>query len=104
MQDNDEMYRLDRTDARLQLRASGFLGKVMTLATGAVLLVVGLMFSLLVFALAATAAVLILAFLWWKTREQRRQMREQPQGGRVIDGEVVRDSTKHDPGRSRTSP
>jgi Flp pilus assembly protein TadB len=92
MQDNDEMYRLDDNSARYRVNASGFLGKVLTFVTGTVLLVVWLMFSLVVFALAATAVVLILGYLCWQTREQRRQMRERPLGGRIIDGEVIRTS------------
>lgn len=92
MRDNDERARLDGNGARSGANSPGLLGRVLTFATGAVLLVVGLMFSLLVFALAATAAVLILGFLWWKTREQRRQMRERPPGGRVIDGEAIRET------------
>lgn len=92
MQDNDETYRLDDNSARYRVNASGFLGKVLTFVTGTVLLVVWLMFSLVVFALAATAVVLILGYLWWQTREQRRQMRERPLGGRIIDGEVIRTS------------
>src|SRR5712692_2721648 len=103
MQDKDEMYRLDGSGARSQVNASGSLGKVLTFATGAVLLVVGLMFSLLVFVLVATAAVLILALLWWKTRKIRRQIRERPLDGRIIDGEVIRNHTHPDPGRSRAS-
>jgi xanthosine utilization system XapX-like protein len=91
MQENDEIYRLAGNGARSRVNASGLLGKVLTFATGAVLLVVGLMFSLLMLALAATAAFLILGLLWWNTREQRRQMREWPTGGRIIDGEVIRD-------------
>jgi Flp pilus assembly protein TadB len=67
---------------------------VLTFATGAVLLVAGLVFSLVVFALAATVAVLIVGLLWWKTRDQRRQMRDRPPGGRVIDGEVIRETRK----------
>ena len=92
MRDNDEMVRLDGNGARSRVNVSGLLDKVLTFAAGAVLLVVGLMFSLLMFALAATVAVLVLGFLWWKTRVARRQMREQPPGGRIIDGEVIRDS------------
>jgi Flp pilus assembly protein TadB len=94
MQDNDEMTRLEERHMRFGGNSSGLLGKVLTFATGAVLLVAGLVFSLVVFALAATAAVLILGFLWWKTRDQRRQMRDRPPGGRVIDGEVIRETRK----------
>lgn len=101
MAKNDEMVRLDGSGARSEVNASGLLSKLVTFATGAVLLVVGLMFSLLVFALAATAVVLIFTFLWWKTTEQRRQMRGKPPGGRVIDGEVLRDSVKQEADRTR---
>lgn len=92
MQDNDEMVRLDGNSARSRVSASGLLGKALIFATGAVLLVVGLIFLLMLFALAATAAILIVGYLWWTTRGQRRQMREAPPGGRVIDGEVIRHS------------
>jgi hypothetical protein len=49
------------------------------------------MLSLLIFAAVAAIALLVGGFLWWKTRALRRQMRERPPGGRVIDGEVMRD-------------
>jgi Flp pilus assembly protein TadB len=94
MRDNDEVVNPNRGGARSDANASGWMGKVLTFAAGAVLLVVGLVFSLLVFALAATAAVLILGIFWWKTREQRRQMRERPPGGRVIDGEAIRETRR----------
>lgn len=38
MPKNDEMVRLDASGARSQVGASGFLGKVLTFATGTVLL------------------------------------------------------------------
>src|SRR6185436_12569536 len=91
MRNSEEMVNLHGADARSEATASGWLNKVLTLATGTVSLVVGIMFSLLVFALATTAAVLILGAFWWKTRAQRRQMRERPLGGRVIDGEAIRE-------------
>ena len=94
MPDGDEMVNLKGRTARSNANASGWLGKLLTFAAGAVLLIVGLVFSLLVFALAATAASLILALFWWKTREQRRQMRDRPPGGRVIDGEAIRETRR----------
>jgi len=104
MKEHDENYRLAGNDTRAQVSGPGLLGKVITFVTGAALLVVGLMFSLLVFALAATAAGLILGYLWWMTREQRRQMREYPSGGRVIEGELIREPVQSKPGRSREAP
>ena len=94
MQDNDEMTRFEQRHMRFRVNSSGLLDKVLTFATGAVLLVAGLMLSLVVFTLAAIAAGLILGFLWWKTRDQRRQLRERRSGGRVIDGEVIREPRK----------
>ena len=94
MQNNDEMVNLNKAAARANANVSGWLGKVLTVVMGAVLLVVGLMFSLLVFVVAAAAAVLIIGFLWWKTRGQHRQMREPPVVGRIIDGEAVREKRK----------
>ncbi len=104
MQENEEIHRVSGTGTHAQVSGSGLLGKVLTFVTGAALLVVGLMFSLLVFALAATAGGLILGFLWWKTRDLRKQMREPPHGGRVFEGEVIRDAHGPDPGRTRKSP
>jgi hypothetical protein len=53
----------------------------------------GLIFSLLVFALAAVGALLTLGYLWWKTRDLRRQVPSQSTGGRIIEGEAVRENT-----------
>lgn len=76
--------------------------KLVTFAAGALVLVVMLMMSAVLFAVALTAVLIIWARLWWKTRELRKRMREAPAGdpfeafrhaqagGRVIEGEVVR--------------
>ena len=94
MRQDYEMTYLNRNTASSSANPSSWLGRVLTFGMGAVLLVVGFMVSLLVFALAATAAVLIIGLLWWKTREQLRQMREAPTGGRIIEGETVREMHK----------
>jgi len=69
----------------------GLPGRILTVAVGAVLLVLALMFSLLLFAVVTAGAVLVWFYLWWKTRGLRRQVREQPPGGRVFEGEAVRE-------------
>jgi Flp pilus assembly protein TadB len=84
------------TDERRRLagsavRVPGVLGRLLAFAVGAVLLIAAFMVSLVVFAIAVAAAVLVGGYLWWKTRELRRRMRERPPGGRVIEGEVMRD-------------
>jgi len=60
-------------------------------ATGAIMIVVGVMFSLIVLAVVSVLALLIFGYVWWKTRDLRRQLRERPPGGRVIEGEVIRE-------------
>lgn len=96
MQTDDEGYRLNGKSARFQLRTTSLLGKVLALAAGAVLLVAAVMFSLLIFAVAAVLGVFAWGYLWWKTRELRRRMREKPPGGRVFEGEAVREDEFRD--------
>jgi Flp pilus assembly protein TadB len=84
-------FKLPDNDARIRAPASGFLGKFLTAVASAVVLVVAFALSLLIFAALVAIVLLIGGFLWWKTRALRRQMRERPAGGRVIDAEVIRD-------------
>jgi len=88
-----------------------FLGKLLMFAVTAVLLVVAFMFSMVVLVFVVTAGLLVYGYLWWKTRDLRKQMREhareQPPGeaggspgGYVIEGEVIHEHTtieSHDP-------
>ncbi|HXZ96248.1 MAG TPA: hypothetical protein VEG37_04255 [Burkholderiales bacterium] len=96
MQTDDELSTLARSEARLGANAPRLLFKVVTLASAAVLLVLAFMFSLVVFAILMTVGLLSWGYLWWKTRELRRQMYEQPPGARVIEGEVIRDDESRD--------
>lgn len=67
----------------------GPLGKLFALVAGAVLLLVGFMFSVVLLAIVAVAGLAAWAYFWWKTRKLRQAMRDNPPGGQVIDGEVV---------------
>lgn len=90
------------------------LRKAVAIIVTLVLAGLALMFSLLLLTVIAIGAVIGGAYLWWKTRELRRRLREQMQGfpprgaqaesdvfrgesfkGEVIEGEVVR---VHEPG------
>lgn len=84
------------------VREGGVLAKLLAGVAGAVLLVVGFMFSVVVLAVAVVVGLGILGWFWWKTRALRRQiheqMRENPPPGRagrsspaghVIEGEAV---------------
>ena len=53
----------------------GPLARVLALLGAALALVLAFTFSLVVFALVALAALLVGGYVWWKTRELRRQLR-----------------------------
>ena len=64
------------------------------LIVGSVLLVLGFMFSLVLFAVIAVLGLAVWGYLVWKTRKLRRAMREQAAreqaaSGHAIDGEAV---------------
>ncbi|MBI3527479.1 MAG: hypothetical protein HY067_05860 [Betaproteobacteria bacterium] len=96
MPTNDNQFRLPGNDPRFRAPVSGFLGKILTTAASAAVLVMAFMLSLLVFAVVAAIGLILGGYLWWKTRALRRRMRERPPGGRVIDGEVIRDVEPRD--------
>ena len=93
MKADDERPPVTESDARFST-TPGF--TVLTFVSAAVLLVVTFTFSLLVFAILVTGGLLAWGYLWWKTRELRRQMRERPPGGRVIEGEAIREDETRD--------
>ena len=75
----------------------GFLQKLAGAIAGLVILVGAFMLSVVVLAVVAAAGLVGGIYLWWKTRELRKQLRERtrnrpPPGGRVIDGEVIREA------------
>jgi hypothetical protein len=71
---------------------AGPLKKLLTLVVGVILLVLGLMFSVVVLIGVVVVGVMVWGYLWWKTREIRRVMRQAAvdvPNGDVIDGEAV---------------
>ena len=70
-------------------REPGPLGKAVALIVGAILLMLGFLFSLVLLAIIAVAGLAAFGYFWWKTRELRRTLRERPPDGHVIDGEAV---------------
>lgn len=88
---------------QIHIQPKGFFGKLFALIAAGGLLVLGLMFSVVIVAVAVVGGLLFWGFMWWKTRELRRRMREQmdnpmqtpfgdvpASGGRIIEGEVIR--------------
>ncbi|MCQ9378145.1 hypothetical protein [Methyloversatilis sp. XJ19-49] len=108
-------------DASAGIQQAGPLGKIFAALIGAALLVLGLMFSVVIIAVAIAFGLVIWGWMWWKTRALRQQMREQMEArmaagegasaqysdsegpqprGRVIEGEVIRaDDTPPPPER-----
>lgn len=68
---------------------SGPLGKLLALLVSIVVLIAGVMFSMLMLAVIAVAGLAAWGYFRWKTRKLRGAMRDQPPGGRVIDGEAM---------------
>jgi len=66
-------------------------GRIAAILAGAVALVVAFMFSVVALAIVSVVVVIGVGYVWWKTRDLRRRLRENPPGGRVIDGDAFRD-------------
>lgn len=65
--------------------------KIVAALVTAVLFGVALMFSVVFFAAVLTLGLGAWGWLWWKTRAIRKQMRDNPPGGLVLEGEVIRE-------------
>jgi hypothetical protein len=82
---------------------ASLLGKVLAAIVGVLTLAAALMFSLVFVVVLAVAGLCVWGYFWWKTRELRRQIKDQmqtppfgqqsaePAGeGEIIEGEAVR--------------
>ena len=77
-------------------RVKNFALKAFVVLGGAVLLASAFAISLVILVIALAVVLTFGGYLWWKTRELRRQMRERmqeqrqsPPVGEVIEGEVI---------------
>jgi predicted membrane protein len=106
----DERARLGVSGGVTQ-RAKSFLAKTAAIVTGGVLLASAFLISLAFFVVALAVVLVVGGYLWWKTRELRRQIREQMRGqnitrpaqntpsGDVIEGVVISKSEERGPDR-----
>ena len=94
--------RLDERRAQIPYRGSAisqakqFVLKALVVLGGTVMLVSAFMVSLIFVAIGLAVVLIFGGYLWWKTRELRKQLRAQMQGrsqpaGQVIEGEVISD-------------
>jgi hypothetical protein len=91
MQLNEELQRLGGRSESLGSRARGLLIKVLAVAASAILLLSAIAISIVVFAVVLAGLLVVGVYLWWKTRELRKQMRAQGHDAGIIEGEIVRD-------------
>jgi uncharacterized iron-regulated membrane protein len=77
-------------------RAKQIAWKVAVVFGGAVMLASAFVMSLVFFVIALAVVLAFGGYLWWKTRELRRQLRARVQeqrwqqsGGQIIEGEVI---------------
>ena len=88
---NEARARLAGASPGARTPISKLIGKIVTAVASIAVLAVALLFSIVFFAVVLTIALLGGGYVWWKTRALRKQMQERPSGGRVIEGEVIRD-------------
>jgi hypothetical protein len=89
----------------------GLLGRIVAALVTLGAMVIGLMFSVVIFAVALVLGIGVFGWLWWKMRRALRQAREDPRfqqfrdaandgngpRGEIIEGEVIRQEWKDDP-------
>lgn len=86
-------------------RGPGLLGRILAAAFTAAAVVLGLMFSVVVLAVALVVGAAVFGWLWWRMRRALRQAQQdprfrqfqeqmqrggQPRDGNIIEGEVIR--------------
>jgi len=95
MQPDEPRARIGYRDSALS-RAKLFALKALVVVGGAVMLVSAFVLSVVFLAIGLAVVLIVGGYLWWKTRELRRQIRagmqepSQPRfDGDVIEGEVI---------------
>ena len=91
MQFDKQQKRLGPNGAPMRPGPPSLLAKVLAAAIGAGLLVVGFAVSLVMLAVVLGAGIAIGGFVWWKTRDLRRQLREQAAGAQEMHEQQVRE-------------
>lgn len=91
-----------RLDNSQKTQPPGLLARVLTFAVAIAVIVIGFVFSLVVLAVVFGVGLVVAGYMWWRTRDLRKRMREQAAsapstGGRIIEGEVLRE--KEPPGQ-----
>ena len=70
-------------------KSSSLLSKVVKILVTIILIGLALMFSVLLFVVILTVGAIAWGYLWWRTRDLRRQMRAYSPDDVVMEGEVI---------------
>jgi len=112
-----EQVRYFQQFSRRRVRPMGPWQKLVAGVAGIGLFALALMFSVVLFAVVATVGLAVWGWVWWKTRDLRKQMRAQMEAhraqanttsgqaeeGLVLEGEVIREGESEDIPNSGTS-
>jgi uncharacterized protein HemX len=115
MQFEKQQEKLRQSGATMRAAPPSLLTKMLAAVVGAALLVVGFAVSLVMLAVVLGACIVIGGFAWWKTRDLRKQLREQAiraqqtheqqvrerAGQRMDIGDVIEDVEFHDENRQK---
>lgn len=95
-----EPRRIGYDTTRLGWGLRSFVSRALAFTAAAVVLVCAVAFSIVVFTVVIAALVVFGAYVWWKTRDLRKQMHAASAESDVIEGEiitrVVRDIEPHE--------
>jgi hypothetical protein len=80
----------------MRIGGSGWFGRLLAVGLGAIVLVTAAMLSIIVLAVLFGLGLIVVGYLWWKTRELRRQARTFGVDGRIVDVEVVHRDVAND--------
>ncbi|MBS0542825.1 MAG: hypothetical protein JSR40_03710 [Proteobacteria bacterium] len=96
------MYKDDRLAGLFQAFAGrraqppSLLQKIVAGIGAVAVFALALTFSVVLFAVVVSVGAIVWAYLWWTSRKLRKQMRDNPPGGLVIEGEIIREVRTRD--------
>ena len=70
-------------------KSPNLVSKIAKIVVSVALIGLALMFSALLLMVIVTVGAMACGYLWWRTRDLRKQMRKHPPGDIVIEGEVI---------------
>jgi membrane protein implicated in regulation of membrane protease activity len=86
------------------VKGQGLVARIGAAILSLALIILGLLFSFVLFAAALAAGAALLVWFWWKSRQFRRQMRDAAAhgtggagpAGEVIEGEIIHTEWRED--------